>query len=206
MSRIGKKPIEIPEGVEVKIDDGKVAVKGQRGELSLKIRPEIGIEINPHTKRGQGAESAKIDKVSPRSSVGVKEKEILVFPKIQTKKTSAFWGLTRMLIANMLKGVSEGYEKKLEIQGLGHKASLEEEDLVLSVGYSHTVKIEPVPGIKFSLDKAIITVSGIDKELVGQIAAKIRKVKPPEPYKGKGIRYLDEVVRKKVGKKSTTAE
>ena len=180
MSRIGKKPIEIPEGVEIKIDDGKVAVKGQKGELSLKIRPEIGIEI--------------------------KEKEVLVFPKIQTKKTSAFWGLTRMLIANMLKGVSEGYEKKLEIQGLGHKAILEGEDLILSVGYSHTVKVEPVPGIKFSLDKAIITVSGINKELVGQIAAKIRKVKPPEPYKGKGIRYLGEVVRKKVGKKAATAE
>lgn len=180
MSRIGKKPIEIPEGAEVKIDDGKVTVKGQKGELFLKIRPEIEIEI--------------------------KEKEVLVFPKIQTKKTSAFWGLTRMLIANMLKGVSEGYEKKLEIQGLGHKAILEGEDLVLSVGYSHTVKVAPVPEIKFSVDKAIITVSGIDKELVGQIAAKIRKIKPPEPYKGKGIRYLGEVVRKKAGKKAATAE
>ena len=180
MSRIGKKQIEIPKGVEVKIEDGKVIVKGPKGELSQEIRPELGIEI--------------------------KEKEIFVSPKIETKKTNAFWGLTRTLIANMVKGVVEGYEKKLELQGLGYKVNLEGEGLVLQVGFSHSVKVAAISGIKFSVEKNIITVSGIDKGLVGQIAAKIKKIRPPEPYKGKGIRYVGEIVRRKVGKKATTTE
>lgn len=180
MSRIGKKPIEISKGVEVKIEDNVVIVKGPKGELQKKIRPEIKVEI--------------------------KENEILVSPEKETKKTNAFWGLTRTLIFNMIKGVTEGYEKKLEIQGVGYKANLEGEDLVLQVGFSHPVKIDKVEGIKFEVEKNIITISGIDKELVGQIAAKIRKVRKPEPYKGKGIRYLGEEVRRKPGKKVVTAE
>lgn len=180
MSRVGKKPILIPEGVEVKIEGQNVIVKGSKGELQKEIRPEIKVEL--------------------------KEKKLLVAPKKETKKTKAFWGLTRALIFNMLKGVTEGYEKKLEMKGVGYKANLEGEDLVLQVGFSHPVKIKKPEGINFLVEKNIITISGINKELVGQIAAKIRKVRPPEPYKGKGIRYLGEEVRRKPGKKVVTAE
>ena len=179
MSRIGKKPILIPENVEIKIGDQKVVVGGPKGELSREVRPEIGVEV--------------------------KEGKILVSPKIEIKKTKALWGLTRALIANMIKGVTEGYEKKLEIEGIGFRASVEGENLVLSVGFTHPVKIKAPEGIKFSVEKNIITVSGTDKELVGQMAAKIRAIRPPEPYKGKGIRYVGEQVRRKVGKKAATA-
>jgi len=179
MSRIGKKPILIPEGVEVKIDDQKVTIRGPKGELFQEIRPEIKVEV--------------------------RENKIFVTPQIEAKKTKAFWGLTRALIANMIKGVSEGYEKKLEIEGLGFRANLEGDNLILQVGFTQPVKIKTPQGIKFSVEKNIITVSGADKELVGQTSAKIRKVKPPEPYKGKGIRYVGEVVRRKVGKKIVTA-
>lgn len=179
MSRIGKKPIQIPKNVEIKIEDQKVLVKGPKGELQREVRPEIKIEI--------------------------KEGRVLVSPQKETKKTKAFWGLTRTLLFNIIKGVTEGYEKRLEIQGLGYKAILEGEDLLLQIGFSHPVKIIKPEGIKFSIEKNIITVSGINKELVGQIAAKIRKIKPPEPYKGKGIRYLGEEVRRKAGKKVVTA-
>ncbi len=180
MSRLGKKPILIPEGVEVKIEGYKVTVKGPKGELQREVRPEIKIEI--------------------------KDNRIFILPKIETKKTKAFWGLTRVLMANMIKGVTEGYEKKLEIQGLGFRASLEGENLLLQVGFSHPVKVNPPAGIKFSVEKNIITVSGIDKELVGQTAAIIKKIKPPEPYKGKGIKYLEEVVKRKMGKKAVSAK
>ena len=178
MSRIGKKPIEIPKGVEVKIEGDLVKIKGPRGELSQKIRPEIKIEIN--------------------------KGKIFVSPRIETKKTKAFWGLTRTLLANNIKGVVEGYEKKLQIEGLGYKAEIEGENLILRVGFSHLVKFEPPQEIKLVVDKNIITVSGASKELVGQVAAKIRKIRPPEPYKGKGIRYLGEVVKIKPGKKVVT--
>lgn len=180
MSRIGKKPISIPEDVEVKIEGQKIIVKGPRGELQREVRPEVKIEI--------------------------KDKEIIVVPVKETKKTKAFWGLTRALIANMIEGVTKGYEKKLEIEGIGYKANLEGDDLILQVGFSHPVKIKQEEGIKFSIEKNIVTVSGINKELVGQIAAKIRAVKPPEPYKGKGIRYLGEYIRRKAGKKVATTE
>ena len=179
MSRIGKKPILIPENVEVKIEGQKVMIKGPKGELSREIRPEIGIEV--------------------------KENKVFVMPQIETKKTKALWGLTRALLANMIRGVTEGFEKKLEIEGIGFRASVEGEDLVLYVGFTHPIRIKAPEGIKFSVEKNIITVSGADLEKVSQIAAKIRKVKPPEPYKGKGIRYLGEVIRRKVGKKVVTA-
>ncbi|MBZ9578418.1 50S ribosomal protein L6 [Patescibacteria group bacterium] len=179
MSRIGKKPIEIPKEVEVKISGNLVTIKGPKGEQCLKIRPEIKVEI--------------------------KEGKIFVSPQIETKKTRAFWGLTRSLLANNVKGVITGYEKKLVIEGLGFKAVLEGEELVLRVGFTHPVKIKTPKGIKFSVDKNVITVSGINKELVGQITAKIRKVRPPEPYKGKGIKYLGEVIKRKPGKKVVTA-
>ena len=178
MSRVGKKPILIAENVEVKIEGQKVIIKGPKGELSREIRPEIKVEV--------------------------KGNQIFVLPKEETKKTKAFWGLTRTLLANMIKGVTEGYEKKLEIEGLGFKALVEGEDLKLLVGFTHPVKIKASQDIKFSVEKNVITVAGIDKEKVGLLAAKIRNVKPPEPYKGKGIRYQGEIVRRKVGKKVVT--
>ncbi len=180
MSRIGKKPISIPEGVEIKIEDNIVKVKGPKGELQTEVQPEIKIEI--------------------------RDKEISVSPDKETKRTKAFWGLFRALIFNMVEGVVKGYEKRLEIQGVGYKAVMEGEDLVLNVGFSHSVKIEKVEGISLAVEKNIIIVSGIDKQLVGQIAAKIKAVKPPEPYKGKGIRYEGEYVRIKAGKKAVATE
>lgn len=180
MSRIGKKPIPIPEDVKVEITGNTVKVKGPKGELQREIPSEIKIEQ--------------------------KGREILVMPGQETKRTKAFWGLIRALVFNMVKGVKEGYEKKLEIEGVGYRAKLEGEDLVLQVGFSHPVEIKQEEGIKFSVEKNIITVSGIDKGLVGQVAAKIRAVRPPEPYKGKGIKYLGEYVKRKAGKKVAGAE
>lgn len=177
MSRIGKKPIKIPEGVEVKIEGQKITVKGEKGQLEKEIRPEIGIE----EKNGQ----------------------IFLFPKIETKITKALWGTFRQLIFNMIEGVKKGFQKQLEIEGLGYRAEMDGENLILRVGFSHPVKISPPAGIKISVEKNVITVSGADKELVGQVAAKIRAVKPAEPYKGKGIKYLGEKIIRKVGKKAT---
>jgi len=185
MSRIGKKPIQIPEGVEVKIEGKKIIVKGSGGELNKEFPSEIKVEV--------------------------KDGRILVLPQtsstkimVRDKKTNALWGLTRALIANMVKGITEGYEKKLEIEGLGFRANLEGDNLVLKVGFTHPVKLKAPEGIKFLVEKNVITISGADKQSVGEIAAKIRRVQPPEPYKGKGIRYAGEVIRKKVGKKAVT--
>lgn len=180
MSRIGKKPIDIPTEVEVSIENNVVNVKGPKGELERIIRPEIKIEK--------------------------KDNQIVVAPDKKTKRTNALWGLSRTLIFNMIEGVTKGYEKKLEIQGVGYRANLEGEDLVLLIGFSHPVKIAKVAGIKLEVQKNIIVISGINKELVGQVAAKIRKVRPPEPYKGKGIRYVGEYVRRKAGKKAASTE
>jgi len=179
MSRIGKKPIEIPKDVEIKIESQKVTVKGPQGELSQKIRPEIGALI--------------------------KEGKIFIYPKKETKETSALWGSTRAVLANAIKGVTKGFEKKLEIRGVGYRANLEGEDLAFQLGFSHPIKVKKPEGIKFSVEKSIINISGIDKQLVGETAAKIRRIRPPDPYKGKGVRYLGEVVRKKEGKKAAAA-
>jgi len=175
MSRIGKKPILIPENVEVKIEGQQIKISGPRGEISQEIRPEIKIEI--------------------------KEGKVFISPKTETKQTPALWGLFRALIANAFQGVTTGFEKKLEIEGVGFRALIEGEELVLYVGYSHPVKLKIPKDIKVSVEKNIISVSGFNKELVGQFAADIRKTKPCEPYKGKGIKYVGEVVRRKVGKK-----
>jgi large subunit ribosomal protein L6 len=176
MSRIGKKPIEIPQGVDVKIENQEVTIRGLKGELRKNIRPEI--------------------------KIGLKERKLFL-----SGQNSAFLGLSRTLLANMVKGVIEGYEKKLEIEGIGYKANLEGQDLVLNVGFTHPVKIKAPEGIKFSVEKNVITVLGIDKQLVGQLTARIRAVNPPEPYKGKGIKYQGEQVRRKLGKRAavTTA-
>jgi large subunit ribosomal protein L6 len=176
MSRIGKKPISIPTGVEVQISGSKIQVKGPKGTLNMVARPEIGVEL--------------------------KDGVISVAPVKQTKKSAALWGLTRTLVSNMIEGVSRGFSKKLEIQGIGYKGAVTGANLVLNVGFSHPVNFPAPQGITFLVEKNVITVSGFDKELVGQTAAKIRSIKKPEPYKGKGIRYQGEYVRQKAGKKS----
>lgn len=181
MSRIGKKKIIIPEKVDVKINSGGViTVKGDKGELSYKIRDEVNLLIE--------------DK-----SIVVSVNEI----KGSRLEPKAFWGLTRSLIFNMIKGVSVGYEKKLELVGVGYKAAMDGQGIKINVGYSHPVFVPKTDGITFKIEKNIIIVSGINKELVGQVAANIRKIRKPEPYKGKGIRYVNEIVKLKAGKKAT---
>ena len=179
MSRIGKQPIKIKDKVEVSIKDDVVLVKGPKGELSLKKLSSVSIEI--------------------------KDGEVLVSTTEDSKAASAFWGLTRSLINNMVEGVVDGYEKKLQIEGVGFKVELKGNKLVMALGFSHPVEFEAPDGVKFEVEKNIIKVSGIDKVLVGQVAANIRKLKKPEPYKGKGIRYQGEVVRRKAGKKAASA-
>jgi len=178
MSRIGKKPIKIPEGVEVKIEGDLIVVKGPKGELKNQIRPEIKIEA--------------------------KDRQIEFKPKIFNKGMPALWGTYRSLIFNMMEGVTKGFEKIMEIEGVGYRAILEGKDLVLNLGYSHPLKIKAPQGIEFKVEKNIITISGIDKQSVGQVAAEIRSARKPEPYKGKGIRYLGEIIRRKAGKKVVT--
>ncbi|KKP93193.1 MAG: 50S ribosomal protein L6 [Parcubacteria group bacterium GW2011_GWC1_38_6] len=180
MSRIGKKIIIIPEGVDVKNSGLEVIIKGPKGELQRNIHPDMKVEI--------------------------RDGQISVSPQVFTKQSNALWGLTRALLYNMVEGVTKGYERKLSIEGIGFKVVLDGSNLVLSVGLSHTVPFEAPKGITFATEKNVITVSGIDKELVSQTAANIRKISPPEPYKGKGIRYLGEVVRKKVGKKAVASQ
>ena len=175
MSRIGKRPITIPDKVSVAIDNQEVAVKGPKGELK-RVLPN-GITVNQ--------EGTTLQVVRQNESRNLRQ----------------LHGLSRTLVANMVEGVSQGFQKKLEIQGVGYRARVDGRNLVLVVGYSHEVKIEPPAGVQVAVDGNVnITVSGIDKELVGNLSAKIRAVRPPEVYKGKGIRYAGEVVRRKAGK------
>jgi large subunit ribosomal protein L6 len=177
MSRIGKRPIEVPTGVSVAIAPGQVDVKGPLGELSQVVPARMQIE------QAEG--------------------EILVSRPTDRGEDRALHGLTRTLIANMVEGVTNGFEKYLEIQGVGYRAQLKGTELELAVGYSHPVLITPRGGISFDVPTPTqIVVKGIDKQMVGQTAAEVRKVRPPEPYKGKGIRYRDEQVRRKVGKRA----
>jgi large subunit ribosomal protein L6 len=177
MSRIGRRPIEVPAGVMVAISPGRVQVNGPLGELSQTVPARMGIEQT--------------------------ESEIVVSRPTERGEDRALHGLTRTLIANMVEGVTKGFEKQLEIQGVGYRAQLKGQDLELAVGYSHPVLVKPRPGIAFDVPSPTqIVVKGLDKQPVGQIAAEIRKVRPPEPYKGKGIRYVGEQVRRKVGKRA----
>ena len=191
MSRIGEKPISIPEGVTVTITDNLISVKGPKGELKRGVHPEIAAEI----KTSDGESSSK----EPGKP------EVVVRPRAHSKKSSALWGLTRSLVANMIEGVSRGFEKKLEFEGIGYRALVEGDTLVMQVGFSHPVSFKAPPSIKFLVEKNVITVSGIDKELVGQVASRVRAKKPPEPYKGKGVRYQGETVRRKAGKKAVAS-
>lgn len=176
MSRIGRMPVVVPEGVEVKIEGSHVSIKGPKGELERDFRPEM--------------------------SISFKEGVITVERPSDESQMRAFHGLTRALLNNMVVGVSEGFEKTLQIEGVGYRPEKEGENLVLHLGFSHLVNVPAPSGINFDVDTRarMVKVQGIDKELVGRVAADIRKIRPPEPYKGKGIRYLGEYVRRKAGK------
>lgn len=186
MSRIGIQPIIILPGVEVDIEESKnvVRAKGQKGELQRKFSMLLRIE----KKDGQPG-------------------KILIIPRDKNNKASKrLWGLTRTLISNMIKGVSDGFDKKLQIEGVGYRASVEGgKKMILNLGFSHPINVIAPEKIDFKVEKNIITVSGIDKELVGQVAANIRSLRKPEPYKGKGVRYVGEVVRRKAGKKAVSS-
>ena len=175
MSRIGKSPVPIPSGVDLKVAGQHVTVKGPQGTLERTFHERITVVVDDGEAR-----------------VGRKDED---------RQSRALHGLSRALLANMVQGVTEGYRKELSIVGVGYRASLKGKNLELLVGFSHSVEIAAPDGITFEVpEQTRILVSGIDKELVGQVAANIRKVRPPEPYKGKGIRYVDEYVRRKAGK------
>jgi large subunit ribosomal protein L6 len=177
MSRIGRKPVPVPDAVTVEIAPGNIAVKGPKGELRQNLSPEMKVE----------QEDGVVTIVRPTDR----------------GEHRALHGLTRSLIANMVEGVTDGFEKRLEIQGVGYRAALKGKNLELALGYSHPVAIDAPDGIDFEVPQPTeIVIKGIDKQLVGQVAADIRKRRPPEPYKGKGIRYKDEQVLRKVGKRA----
>ncbi len=175
MSRIGRQPVEIPSGVEVTIDGTQVSVMGPKGSLTQAVHPEMGLVMEDGTLRVERPSDGRMHR--------------------------SLHGLTRTLIANMVDGVTKGYEKRLEIVGVGYRAILRDADLEVAAGYSHPVLFRAPDGIAFEVPQPTrIVVRGIDKQLVGETAAKIRKIRKPEPYKGKGIRYEGEHVRKKAGK------
>ena len=176
MSRIGKKPIEIPEKTTVSVGDNSVVVKGPLGELSKQLHQSI--------------------------SVSVENNQVIVSPKNNSPLAQALWGTYGSHIKNMIQGVNQAYEKQLVLEGIGYKVSISGDTLELIVGFSHPVKMEIPKGIIASVEKNVISISGSNKEQVGQFTAEIRAVKKPEPYKGKGLRYKDEVIRRKQGKKT----
>jgi len=174
MSRIGRQPINIPAGVEVTISDNLVAVKGPKGELSEKILKGLAVNQN--------------------------ENQVVITQSVINPDTQKQFGLQRTLIDNMIQGVSEGFKKELEINGVGFRAQMKGTILELSLGFSHPVEFKAPEGIEISVNQNIITITGFDKQKVGATAANIRKLKKPEPYKGKGIKYIDEHIRRKAGK------
>lgn len=175
MSRIGKKPVVLPSGVSADIKDHTVKIKGPKGELSFEAHPKVNLEK--------------------------KDTEILVSVRHEdNKQERALWGLTRALLNNMVTGVTTGYTKVLEINGVGYKAAVAGKKLTLNLGYSHPIEMEVPAGLEAKVEKNTITITGVDKQAVGQFAAVVRQQRPPEPYKGKGIKYSDEIIRRKAGK------
>lgn len=188
MSKIGKKPIPILKGIEVKVSGNLVSVKGPKGELKKHFDDSILISLD-----------------NDRAVLSLKDKNA-------GNQKAPLWGLTRALMANMIKGVTDGFEKNLEFEGVGYKANVKPaspagggDNLELSLGYSHPVQVNAPAGITLKVEKNVIKISGIDKELVGQVAAEIKSKRLPEPYKGKGIKYAGEIIRRKAGKKAATA-
>ncbi|MGE5297712.1 MAG: 50S ribosomal protein L6 [Acidobacteriaceae bacterium] len=175
MSRIGKKPIIIPDSVQVTLSGKDIKIKGPKGEMSLELHPKVTVEKA--------------------------EKELNVKVKRETdKKERALWGLFRALINNMVLGVTTGFSKNLEVNGVGYKAGVVGKKLVLNLGYSHPIEMEVPAGLEAKVEKNVISITGIDRQAVGQFAAVVRSQRPPEPYKGKGIKYSDETIRRKAGK------
>jgi large subunit ribosomal protein L6 len=175
MSRIGKKPVPLPKGVTASVASGIVSVKGPKGELKLKIAPDVEATVN--------------------------ELGITIKPG-PSERARAMWGMQRSLVSNLVEGVTQGFTSRLEINGVGYRAAVQGKTLQLQLGFSHDVIYPIPPGIQITADKPTsLTISGIDKQLVGQVAAEIRAFRPPEPYKGKGVKYADEYVRRKEGKK-----
>jgi large subunit ribosomal protein L6 len=180
MSRIGKYPVKLPEGVDVQINGQDIKVKGKLGELSLTLHDEVGAAV-------ETVEGAKV---------------VALKPKSQSRIAKQVWPTMRTRVSNMVVGVSKGYSKKLEIKGVGYRANLQGTNLVLQLGYSHEIKYTVPKGVKVEVDQQVnLLVSGIDKEQVGQVAAEIRSYRKPEPYKGKGVRYSNEYIVRKEGKK-----
>lgn len=180
MSRVGRKPIQIPKGVTVSVNNGMVSVKGPQGELTAKIHGNISVEV-----KGQ---------------------EVMFTRRNDEKENKALHGLWRALVQNMVSGVSQGFSKKLEIVGVGYRAEMKGKKLQLLLGYSHPILFGPPDGVKIETPtQTNITISGIDKHMVGMVAAKIRSLRPPEPYKGKGVKYEGEYIRRKAGKAAATA-
>ena len=176
MSRIGKKPVTIPSGVEVKIEEGSIMVKGPKGQLVKPLHPSV--------------------------TVSIENNEATVSPANETKLAQSLWGTFASHIANMVVGVTEGFQKQLIIEGVGYRAETQGKNLVLQLGFSHPIELTIPEDLEVAVEKNTLTISGIDKEKIGQFAADIREYRKPEPYKGKGIRYSDEVIRRKEGKKS----
>jgi large subunit ribosomal protein L6 len=180
MSRIGKMPVTVPSGVTIEFSGQTLSAKGPKGQLAIQVAPEVELVQENGT--------------------------ITVRPKDESGRTHALWGLTRTLVNNLVAGVSQGFEKTLEIEGVGYRANMQGNKLVLALGFSHPVEVEPEPGISFTVEPpapgrvARIIVSGADKQRVGEVAARIRLLRPPEPYKGKGLRYMGEYIRRKAGK------
>jgi len=179
MSKLAKKPVSIPEGVNINLENDIIKVNGPKGNLSFKIPSGVGVKV---------VEGRLVVSLKDKNDEGLK-------PSL---------GLTRAMISNMVTGVLTGFEKKLELSGVGYRAQVQGSDLTLSVGFSHPVKITAPEGLTFSVSENIITVTGANKDMVGNMAAKIRAIRPPEPYKGKGIKYKDERIRRKVGKAAKT--
>jgi large subunit ribosomal protein L6 len=178
MSRLGKQPIQIPDGVEITLSDKEAVVKGSKGTLAVRLSKKVT----------------------------VKQEEKALILSIANPDDGAMWGTTWSNLKNAIEGVSQGFEKKLEINGVGFRANAQGKKLVMNLGFSHQVEMEAPEGIEFSVEKNLITVSGYDKQKVGQFAAEIRAKKKPEPYKGKGIKYIDEHIRRKAGKKAVASE
>lgn len=176
MSRIGKRPVPLPQGVQVKMEDGILTVKGPKGELKRKIHPLVKLSIEGDMIH------VSVDETRKR------------------KDSSALQGLFRVLVDNMVTGVTKGFERNLEIVGVGYRAEVSGDTVIFNLGYSHPINFKLPKGIEARIDRTKITLSGFDKELLGQTAANIRSLRPPEPFKGKGIKYEDEVIRRKAGK------
>ncbi|MGE4506446.1 MAG: 50S ribosomal protein L6 [Desulfovibrionaceae bacterium] len=174
MSRIGKQPIEIPSGVEVSIGTDAVQVKGPKGSLSTVIDPDI--------------------------SVAIEDGKVVLSPIAETRRARSQHGLRRTLLSNCIEGVSKGFSKTLEVIGVGYKVDVQGKNIILNVGFSHPVNFAVPAGIEAKVEGSKLTIAGIDKHLVGEVCARIRRVRPPEPYKGKGIKYIDEQIRRKAGK------